>query len=229
MTKYFKILIWPIAAAPLIVLATVWSSLPAKVATHFNLQGQPDRFGTKQEIVIMVSVLSLLSAGVYFLLANIYKIDPKKYAAENKERLQRMGFTVGVFIAAVACFIVYSMTKGNIEPGIRYIFGAVGILLSFLGNYMYNIKPNYFAGIRLPWTLNNEENWRKTHMLAGKLWFAGGLFMALLCFILPDKFAIALFFACIAILIFIPVIYSYRMYRRNNQAENGKPEMVNHP
>jgi hypothetical protein len=49
-----------------------------------------------------------------------------------------------------------------------YIAG-VGLMLAVVGNYIYNIKPNYFAGIRLPWTLHNDENWKRTHLLGGKL------------------------------------------------------------
>jgi uncharacterized membrane protein len=81
---------------------------------------------------------------------------------------------------------------------------------------MHTIKPNYFAGIRVPWTLNNEENWRKTHLLAGKLWFAGGLVLAVLCLLLPDTPALIVFFTATMILVIIPVIYSYRLYQRQN-------------
>jgi uncharacterized membrane protein len=220
MTKYFKFLVWPVAVAPIIYLVAAWSSLPEKVAMHFNMQGQPDRFGNKNELIAMVCILSAVSVFIFFLLSNIYKIDPKKYAADNKEKLQRMGFAVAVFISALACFIIYSSAKGNIEMGMRYILAGVGLLICFIGNYMHSIKPNYFAGLRLPWTLNNEDNWRKTHLLAGKLWFAGGLIMAILCLLLPDKVSFIVFFIVMTILVMIPVVYSYRLYKKNNESEN---------
>ena len=162
-----------------------------------------------------------MSVGIYFLLSNIYKIDPKKYAAENKDRLQRMGFAISIFMSAVCCVIIYSTIKGSIEFGIRYIFAGVGLLFCLIGNYMHNMKPNYFAGLRVPWTLNNEENWRKTHLLAGKLWFAGGLLIAILCVLLPDTLSLIMFFVLTLVLILIPVIYSYRMYKNNKDAENN--------
>jgi uncharacterized membrane protein len=221
MTKYFKYLVWFIGLIPVIYLAFAWSSLPEKVAMHFDLEGRPDRYGNRSELMIMIIVLSLMSIGVYFLLANIYKIDPKKYAAENKERLRRMGFAIAVFMSALACFIVYSTAKGTIEFGMRYIFAGVGLLLSLMGNYMHTIKPNYFAGLRLPWTLNNEDNWRKTHLLAGKLWFAGGLLLAVLCIVLPDKISLILFFITMLVLVIIPVVYSYRLYKKNLEAGNN--------
>jgi uncharacterized membrane protein len=223
MNKYFKWLIWLVALVPGIYLATSWKSLPETVAMHFDLKGNPDRYGNKTELMLMVALLSLMAVGIYFLLSNVYKIDPKRYAAENKDRLQKMGFAVGTFIAALCCVIIYSTKKGSIEFGLRYIFAGVGLLFSLMGNYMHNIKPNYFAGLRVPWTLNNEENWRKTHMMAGKLWFAGGLLIAILCLLLPDAISLIIFFTVTLILVIIPVVYSYRLYKKNKEAENKRP------
>jgi uncharacterized membrane protein len=66
--------------------------------------------------------------------------------------------------------------------------------------------------MRLPWTLENPENWRKTHALAGKLWFGGGLLLAITCLFLPAKAAMILFFAVMILLVFIPTVFSYRFY-----------------
>ena len=223
MNKFLKILVWPIAVIPLVYLLVIWGSLPEKIAIHFDLQGNPDRYGNKTELLIMAGILTLMSIGLFFILSNIYKIDPKKYAVENKDRLTRMAFVISIFMSAISCFIIYSSAKGGFEPGIRFVFAGVGLLFSFIGNYMHTIKPNYFAGIRVPWTLNNEENWRKTHLLAGKIWFAGGLLIALLCLLLPDTVSLIVFFSLTMILVIIPVVYSYRLYKKNNQAENKKP------
>ncbi len=220
MTKYFKLLVWPIGAIPCIYLATIWNSLPDRVAMHFDSSGQPDRYGSKTELLIMIIILSVMSIVMYFVLANIYKIDPKKYAAENKDRLRRMGFIISVFMSALSCFIIYITKQENVAIGMNYIFAGIALLFSFLGNYMHNMKPNYFAGIRVPWTLNNEENWRRTHLLAGKLWFAGGFIIALLCLLLPDKIALIAFFISTAALVLIPVVYSYMLYKAGNHVNN---------
>ncbi len=92
MNKYFKILIWPIALVPLIYLGIIWKSLPEKVAIHFDLQGNPDRYGNKTELLLMIAIFSVMSIGLFFILSNIYRIDPKKYATENKDRLDTDGF-----------------------------------------------------------------------------------------------------------------------------------------
>jgi uncharacterized membrane protein len=77
---------------------------------------------------------------------------------------------------------------------------------------MYNIKPNYFAGLRLPWTLNNEENWRLTHRLAGKLWFTTGILLLILAFLLPASWLVFVFMGMVFVTVIVPVLYSYRMY-----------------
>jgi len=220
MTRYFKYLIWPIALVPLVYLLSIWQGLPEEMAMHFDLKGNPDRYGNKSELLMMAAALSAMSILIYFGLSNIYKIDPKKYAADNKDRLHRMGFAIAIFIVALTCFIIYSTSKGNMRMSMRYIFAGIGLLLCLMGNYMHTIKPNYFAGLRLPWTLNNEDNWRKTHLLAGKLWFIGGLVIAILCLLVPGTAAIVLFFIATIVLILVPVVYSYRLYKKNDQAKS---------
>ena len=94
------------------------------------------------------------------------------------------------------------------------IFSGVGLLFAVIGNYMPNLKPNYFAGLRLPWTLENEDNWRKTHRLAGKLFFSGGLILAIICLFTSPIASIIIFFAGTMIITIIPCVYSYKLYKR---------------
>jgi len=214
MKKTLNTLVWPILAAPLAYLALVWNRLPEQVAIHFNLEGTADDFGSKQQLVIMTLILTAINAGVYLLLKNIHRIDPKRGAGENKNRLQRIGFAICLFIAALLCMIIYTSTHNEKKFNTQFIFAGVGLLFSFIGNYMYTLKPNYFAGLRLPWTLENEDNWRKTHQLAGKLFFAGGLLIAVICLFTPVIVSIIAFFTICTIIVLIPCIYSYRLYKQ---------------
>src|SRR6185503_11602846 len=115
MKAIFKKIIWLIIAAPAVYLAVVWNRLPEKVAMHFDLQGNPDRFGNKSELIIMSVVLIVVNALTYLLLTNVYRIDPKKYAAENKDRLQSIALAVAAFFSVVLCIIIYSSLKGSIK------------------------------------------------------------------------------------------------------------------
>ena len=220
MNNLLKKIVWPLMAAPLIYLAIVWKSLPEKVAMHFNLKGEADRLGSRNELITTIIIMTVVNMIVYLLLTNIWRIDPKKNAAENRNRIATIGFAAVVLLSAVMCMIIYSASRGNISFSAGLIFSGVGLFFAILGNYLPNMKPNYFAGFRLPWTLENEENWRKTHQLAGKLWFAGGLFLAAICLFLPSTIAIIVFFTIMVTITLIPCVYSYQLFRKqkNNQS-----------
>jgi len=215
MNKLFKIISWPILLAPLVYLAVVWNSLPQTVAVHFNINGNPDRFSAKNEMWIYIGIITILAIAVYVLLPLSYKIDRMKKAAENKSRLQRLAFAIAVFISLVACIIINSVQKGDgVRLNIKLIFGIIGLLWCICGNYMYNIKPNHFAGFRTRWTLNNEENWRKTHRLGGMLWFVGGLLVTIASLLTSTYTMIGIFLFISVIIILIPFIYSFRLYKK---------------
>lgn len=214
MDKFLKRVIWLFIIAPALYLAIVWNTIPETIAMHFNLKGNIDRYGSKNELVIMILILTLLNAVIYLLLPEVYRIDPKRYAAENKSRLHRIAFAVSVFIAAVVCLIIYSSIHGDLKSSLRFILAGVGLLLAILGNYMFNLKPNYFAGIRLPWTLHNNENWKKTHLLGGKLLFGGGLLIAVICLFTSFFLSMIILFTILISIIVITCIYSYRLYKK---------------
>lgn len=216
MDKFMKKIVWLFIIAPAIYLAIVWNKLPETIAMHFNLKGDIDRYGSKNELVTMIMILIVVNAIVYLLLPQVYRIDPKRYAVENKGRLFRIAFAVAVFTSAVLCLLIYSSIHGNIKFTMRFILAGVGLMLAVVGNYIYNIKPNYFAGIRLPWTLNNDENWKRTHLMGGKLLFGGGLLIAVICLFASFTFSMITLFVILSVVILITCIYSYRLYKKLN-------------
>jgi len=220
MEKFLKQIVWVIILIPAVYLAIVWKNLPETVATHFDLRGQPDRIGSKNELINTSIILIIVNAIVYLILTNIYRIDPKRYAAENKSRLQRIGFAVSVFMSGVLCYIIYNASHGKINFSMRLLLAGIGLLFALIGNYMHTIKPNYFAGFRLPWTLENEDNWRQTHLLGGKLWFIGGIAIAVICLILPPTASLVAFYTIMIVVVIIPAVYSYRLYKK----QKSRPE-----
>lgn len=217
MKRALSIIIWILFFVPAVYLAFNWSLLPDKIPMQYGFDGEVNRYGSRNELVVLVGILTIVNIGVYLLLCNVHKIDPKRYASANRDRMIRLATIVSVFITAILCFIVLSSVNQSVKPRVEIILAAIGILFCFLGNYMHNIKPNYFAGIRLPWTLENEENWRLTHILAGKLWFAGGLVIAIIALALPAKMAFIIFFIVLATLVLVPAVYSYKLYRRSSK------------
>lgn len=217
MTRFLKISIWLILLTPAIYLAVIWNKLPETIATHFDLNGNADKYGSKNQVLFATIVLTVVAALIYFLLPLIYKIDPKKTAVKNKAILQRLAIPIALFITFINCVLINSSEKGGIFLDIRLVFGSIGLMWCIIGNYIHNLKPNYFAGIRLPWTLNSEDNWRKTHLFAGKLWFASGLVLAFVCLFTSKYVSVIAFIIVVLVILIIPCIYSYRLYKKEKQ------------
>ena len=214
MKKILKKLVWLFILAPIVYLIAVWNKLPETVAMHFDLQGNPDRYGSKNELWFTAALLAGISVGIYLLVTNLHRIDPKRQAKDIKDKSFSIAITVVIFLSAIHFLIIYSSIEGRIKFGPGFIFAAVALLFAVLGNYMYNIKPNYFIGMRLPWTLENEDNWKKTHHLAGRLWFYAGIVMAVTCLLLPPGMAFIVFLTGTLLITLIPAVYSYRLFAK---------------
>lgn len=204
-----------IALLPAAYLGIIWNNLPQTVPVHFNAQMKPDRMGDKSELWLIVGLMAGASLLTYFLLTNIGKIDPKRRGKlQSAAAFQKLALGLVIFISALGILILQSAKGGTVLKDL--LFPLLGLLFAFIGNYMVNIKPNYFAGFRLPWTLSNDENWRKTHQLGGRIWFAGGLVIALVCLLLPASTAFVFFLGATLLMVLIPVVYSYRLFKKQS-------------
>jgi hypothetical protein len=83
-----------------------------------------------------------------------------------------------------------------------------------LGNYFKVIKQNYFLGIKTPWTLESEEVWKLTHILAGKLWIVGGLLIVIFSLVIPEDINFYLFITITSIITIVPIVYSYLIFKK---------------
>ena len=89
-----------------------------------------------------------------------------------------------------------------------------------IGNYLPKCKQNYTIGIRIKWTLENEENWNATHRIVGKLWVIGGILLIISVF-LPDFMILWVMVMAIIVLVIIPVLYSYMYYKKQVRKGNN--------
>ncbi len=197
-----------IAVLPFIYLAFIWNNLPDKIPMHWNGSGEIDRWGDKSELFMMLFMLTGIS---YFVFLIIPYIDPKQKLQNMGNKLNNLRLILGLFMSALAIYILYSVQQKTSNPVL--IFPLIGLLFAFLGNYFKTIKPNYFIGIRTPWTLENEDVWKKTHLLGGKLWFVGGLLMAM-TFVLPNKIQFYTFMGITAVISIVPIVYSYLEFKK---------------
>ncbi len=200
---------------PLIYTALTWTQIAAVVPLHYNWKGEPDRMGSKEDLLKVIIGLTVLNAILYLLLSNIKRIKTNLTPIPNGEHLRKMGVGICAFIALVQVWIAYSAQTATLFS-IKLLLICTALLFCFIGNYMHSLKPNYLAGFRLPWTLRNPENWRLTHQFAAQLWFWAGLLSAILYLFLPQPAIVVVFFLTVVIIVISPIIYSYRLHKKSN-------------
>lgn len=198
-----------LSVLPISILGFVWNDLPERVPLHWDLNGEVNRYGDKMELLI----IGLLPIFLYALLLFIPKIDPKKRLKAMGNKYYSIRLITSLFIAVVFSYIIYSVKEQSLGNP-TYLYMIIGAFYVVLGNYFKTIKPNYFVGIRTPWTLENETIWKKTHRVAGKLWVTGGLAIMVSCFLLNEQAALTVFFMVTAIIVLIPIAYSYLQFRK---------------
>lgn len=179
----------------------VYNSLPDIIPIHFNGEGVADGFGSKNYVFLGAA----LPWFVWLTFIAIKRFDPKG-------KLQEMGSKFDLFLlgnvlimSLLGIIMVHSMSQGGLKMEIKYLFMVLAALQILLGNFMPAMKPNYFMGIRTPWTLENEEVWKKTHKLAGILMVISGVVLMLLLFIIPIKWLTYCLLACTL----FPVVFAY--------------------
>ena len=159
---------------PILVGVILWKDLPASLPSHFGLDGQADGFSSKLEVVFLIPLVML---GLHFFAVVVTSLDPK--ASHVSPKMKTLVYWLVPFISGLVQLSIYGAAFGLIGNSTRIGLVMVGIVFLVVGNYLPKTKQNYTVGIRLPWTLDSEENWNKTHRLAGRLWVLGGTIILL--------------------------------------------------
>lgn len=195
-----------ICLLPIILSLIMYDKLPDKMPIHWNIEGNPDNYGTKAFAAIG---LPFMMAGLNLITHFGLNSDPKR--ANSSAVLKLIGKLTIPFLSVTLTPITLFAALGYDIPIEKLVPAFVGLLFIIIGNYLPKSKQNFTVGIKLPWTLNNEANWNKTHHLAGYLWIIGGLLMFVNSFL--KIYWLPVFIMIISILVVIPVIYSYILYK----------------
>jgi len=212
-----EVLIWIVILAPFIYVISFWNEIPLEVAIHFDISGQPNGYANKKQALLIFIILNLV---VHITMLSTQSLSSKKLLINNFN-FNKLRLLVSIFLSFVTAIIFISAVNKNFN-GLIISSIAIGIclLISGLGNYMYSIKPNYYFGIRTPWTLNNETVWRKTHQWASKVSFWSGLFCAVLILFTPEKYKFLVITTFSIILSIVSYVYSYIIFKKEKHTSN---------
>lgn len=185
----------------------LWNKLPAELPMHFNSQMIADSWGPKAMAVFILPTILTVAQGFIFLLI---KYDARKNAV--KDWIVYLVLAIMPIISFFLNFVILSTALGDNtyfqqQATVNLLSG---IILIILGVPMNSLKPNKVIGIRLPWTMESNENWRLTHRLGSKTFICGGIFE-----LVAAIFTYTLLFIPILVIVtLIPIIYSYVLYQK---------------
>lgn len=193
----------------LLLSLTVFSSLPEQIPAHWNVYGTVDRFAPKLTVFIFPGIIFLITILFQFMR----RTDPN---SDNYDKFQReyhrYTFVIGLVFFAVQIMTIAAAFRMDFNVNLIFCLG-IGSLFIFIGNLLPKTKHNYFIGIRTPWTLADEQNWFRTHRIAGKIWVLGGLIVALTA-LAPESFQVPVFLTVLAVMVVTPFVYSYTEFRK---------------
>lgn len=193
---------------PMVIGLILWDRLPEQMPFHWNVNGEVDAWSSKTMAVFGLPAILLV---FHWVCVFACCFDPK-----NKEYppvMLRIALWICPGIGLLLSGLVYPAAIGH-SMSVEIIMPLImGLLFIIIGNYLPKCKQSYTMGIKLPWTLNNEENWNKTHRFGGKVWVAGGVVIMATAII--GSFWI--FIGLMALMMILPTVYSYLHYRKHEK------------
>lgn len=193
---------------PMLAGFVLWNKLPEKLPTHWNFEGVIDGWSSKPFAVICIPLIML---GFHLICTVATSVDPK-----NKNFNTRI-FGLVLWICPILSILCSTATYAaalGYDVKVEFIIPMfMGVLFLIIGNYLPKCKQNYTIGIKIPWTLNDEENWNKTHRLAGFIWTVGSIVIIVGAFF-KDAVVYTTFIP-IAVMVIVPMIYSYIYHRKH--------------
>ena len=194
-----------------LVSVAVYARLPETMAVHWNAQGNPDGWMPRPFGAFFAPALMLVLWGV---LRGVRHLDPRQ------ESYARFDGAYETIVAAVLVLVLathditIAAALGYRVPIGRLLPTLVGALFVVVGNVMPRLRPNWWFGVRTPWTLSNDRVWARTHRLAGFSMAAAGIVMIVAALALPPAMGIPVILAAVVAAVFAPAVYSYLSWRR---------------
>ena len=205
--KNLKVLILTtvVMLLPIFAGLILWNQLPEQMPTHWNAAGDVDGWSSKP---FAVFGLPLIMVAAQWLCMLGTAADPKK--SNHSEKVLHLVLWIVPALSVVLHAVTYATALGHAVPMEVVMPILIGLIFTIIGNYLPKCKQNYTIGIKIPWTLDNEENWNRTHRFAGWLWTFCGI--AIMCTGFFGGFWV--FLPITLLMVLTPIIYSYVLHRR---------------
>lgn len=203
-------MLWLIIIAPLVMVALKWNQFADKIPTHWDMHGDVDQYNGKWALFLIPGV----NLAMYFLLLVLPKLDPR---AKNYDLFSGVYFTIRIAVTVLLTmvgFVICIASLGIVLDVAMIVQLSVLGLFLILGNSFGKIRPNYFVGLRTPWTLNNEEVWMRAHRFTGKLWVICSLLLIPCIFLLKTEVYAFIFFGMVVVMVAVPFVYSYSVHKQ---------------
>jgi uncharacterized membrane protein len=202
-------------ALPFIVAAIFWSRFPDRVATHWNIHGHADGWMPKNWGLMLLPVINI---GIWLLFFCLPWLDPKiRKDRANYDQTVAVLRTWRLAMVLFFCFIsllILGVAGGFPIDMDRALVNGVLILFAVLGKYLGRLQPNYVAGIRTPWTLDDPEIWKATHRQGGRIMTYGALLLLVVQFFLSEEALMKMFLVYAIGFALWSIAYSYYLFRR---------------
>lgn len=217
----------PLLLLTFAVSAYAWmmASPDALYPVHWGIDGQPDRFAGRNQAFLMMPAIML---GMTLLFCILPGIDPRGGNLKRSPAIYLVAW-VGTIAFMTAVHVVTSASSSGLMPGADdalvpvVVPVGIGILLILIGNFLGKARPNWFVGVRTPWTLSSDLSWDKTHRLTGRLMVLGGLVILGGAFLLQAEATVYLVIAGSVVPALVGVVYSYFVWKSDPARETASP------
>ena len=198
---------------------SVYSRLPDRVAVHWDIHGEPNRYASRVEAACLLPVLMV---ALYLIMQWYPSRDPR---AANIAKFRGAYDTIVaamIAVLGVVHVLVLGQSLGWRVDITTVLFVCGGAMLVLLGNLLPLARSNFIFGIRTPWTLSSEHVWTRAHRVGGYAMVAAGLLtMVSAFFARPAGAVVAL--ASLILAGVIPVVYSYLLWSRDRPGPPDPP------
>jgi uncharacterized membrane protein len=201
-----------LAVAAVAIAFSIWAypRLPDRIPTHWDSRWEPNGYSSRLFGVLLMPLIILAVTGIAQVLP---RIDPRRANYEKFIGVYWLMINGIILLMGAIHVAVVGNALGAPVNVARLIPLSIGLLFVLLGRYFRRVEPNWFLGIRTPWTLSSDTVWRKTHRIGGWLFVIGGLLM-MTCAFVANAAVYVVFGITIALVAVVPIVLSYVLWRR---------------